>query len=108
MQGVRSTVSYLFIGLTHLQSLNKFMEDFVGKTRSAGVQLIVVLFPDKGDEIRNAVKRWGDVMHGEYIPVFETGLSFMVCVGFLTSHMKSDKLQRANPQYYANVAIKYV
>ncbi|KAF8919662.1 Piwi domain-containing protein [Mucidula mucida] len=70
-------------------SLNKFMEDFVGKTRSAGVQLIVVLFPDKGDEIRNAVKRWGDVQHG-----------------FLSSHMKSDKLQRANPQYYANVAIK--
>ncbi|KAF9049360.1 Piwi-domain-containing protein [Hymenopellis radicata] len=70
-------------------SLNKFREDVLSKTRSAAVQLIVVLFPNKGDEIRNAVKRWGDVENG-----------------IMTSHMKGDKLQRANPQYYANVALK--
>ncbi|KAF9003115.1 Piwi-domain-containing protein [Hymenopellis radicata] len=70
-------------------SLNKFMEDVISKTRSAAVQLIVVLFPNKGDQIRSAVKQWGDVMHG-----------------ILTSHMKEDKLPRANNQYYANVALK--
>ena len=28
-------------------------------------QLLVVLFPNKGDIIRNEVKRWGDVEHGQ-------------------------------------------
>ncbi|KAJ6618325.1 Piwi domain-containing protein [Mycena sp. CBHHK59/15] len=53
------------------------------------IDMIIVLLPSKADEIRTRVKYWGDV---------ETGTR--------TSCLREDKLQRANNQYFNNVAIK--
>ncbi|KAJ7470325.1 argonaute-like protein [Mycena latifolia] len=51
--------------------------------------VIIVLLPKNAEEIRTAVKFWGDVQNG-----------------VRTSCLREDKLQRANPAYFNNVAIK--
>ncbi|KAJ7632197.1 argonaute-like protein [Roridomyces roridus] len=56
---------------------------------SAAVQIIIVLLPANADPIRTAVKYYGDIE-----------------IGVRTQCLRETKLQRANNQYYNNVALK--
>ncbi|KAJ6500452.1 argonaute-like protein [Mycena sanguinolenta] len=60
----------------------------IGHAMGGNIDLIIVLLPSKADDIRNKVKYWGDVVRG-----------------VKTSCLREDKLQRANNQYWTNVAI---
>ncbi|KAJ7261381.1 ribonuclease H-like domain-containing protein [Mycena haematopus] len=62
--------------------------DAIGNAMGGKIELVIVLLPSKADEIRNKVKHWGDVVRG-----------------VKTSCLREDKLQRANNQYWTNVAI---
>ncbi|KAJ6488632.1 ribonuclease H-like domain-containing protein [Mycena vitilis] len=64
--------------------LNSIHREMRGK-----VDLILVLLPKSAEEVRNRIKFWGDV-----------------AFGVRTSCLREDKLQRANNQYFNNVAIK--
>ncbi|KAJ6547112.1 Piwi domain-containing protein [Mycena capillaripes] len=63
--------------------------DTVRQKMNGKIDVIVVLLPSKGEEIRARVKFWGDVM-----------------TGTRTSCLREEKVQRANNQYWNNVAIK--
>ncbi|KAJ7871472.1 Piwi domain-containing protein [Mycena olivaceomarginata] len=63
--------------------------DAIGRATGGNIEMIIVLLPAKADEIRNRVKYWGDVEHG-----------------IKTSCLREDKIQRANNQYWNNVAIR--
>ncbi|KAJ7702361.1 Piwi domain-containing protein [Mycena rosella] len=51
--------------------------------------MIIVLLPKEADDIRTRVKFWGDIKKG-----------------VLTSCLREDKLQRANPAYFNNVVCR--
>ncbi|KAM6501034.1 hypothetical protein JOM56_004048 [Amanita muscaria] len=59
------------------------------KKRGAGPNLVVVVLPEGGDDIYKAVKHFGDIT-----------------MGVATQCLKSQKLGRANMQYWANVLLK--
>ncbi|KAF7338648.1 Argonaute-like protein [Mycena venus] len=66
----------------------------IGQTvdrKNGKIDIIIVLLPSQADVIRNRVKFWGDIVRG-----------------VKTSCLREDKLQRANNQYYTNVAIRMV
>ncbi|KAG6909899.1 hypothetical protein DXG01_014713 [Tephrocybe rancida] len=59
------------------------------RRRPGGPNLIVVVLPDGGNEIYTAVKHFGDIT-----------------MGVATQCLKSSKVYRAKPQYWANVCLK--
>ncbi|KAG7452836.1 Piwi-domain-containing protein [Guyanagaster necrorhizus] len=74
--------------------LDNQMTAYVKYQRDRGVQkpkvdLILVILPPKSDEVRYAVKHWGDITRG-----------------ILTQCVRSDKVLTAGDQYWANVALK--
>ncbi|KAK0448293.1 Piwi domain-containing protein [Desarmillaria tabescens] len=57
--------------------------------RQNNIQMILVMLPPQGDPVHTQVKQWGDVQ-----------------TGILTQCFRSEKIQNANAQYWANVALK--
>ncbi|KAK0240576.1 argonaute-like protein [Armillaria nabsnona] len=77
-----------------VHELDDQMASYVKYQQGRGVQkpkidLVLVILPPKSDEVRHAVKHWGDVTRG-----------------VLTQCVRSDKVLSAGDQYWANVALK--
>ncbi|KAK0448292.1 argonaute-like protein [Desarmillaria tabescens] len=77
-----------------VNELDDQMTAYVKHQQERGVQkpkvdLILVILPPKSDDVRHAVKHWGDISRG-----------------ILTQCVRSDKVTTAGDQYWANVALK--
>ncbi len=69
---VEQRVEELFLRL-NLQELDDQMASYVKYQQGRGVQkpkidLVLVILPPKSDEVRHAVKHWGDVSRGKSFP----------------------------------------
>lgn len=91
-----------------IENLAKVKNTTPDKVMSS-LQLVLVFFPAKGDEIRNTVKFWGDCVRGNSSSSRRILLLLAnIYTGAATQCVREDKVKGANSQYWCNVLLKYV
>lgn len=63
VERVRYFLSPINTAASNVRTLLQLL-DVIRKSGGSDIQLIVVLFPNKADDIRARVKHWGDIRYG--------------------------------------------